>query len=185
MFCVRGMHILKGRCFFFFFFCICKEAPFEDPSMWCYEVAFLYHLLFCCFLKVLGTPTFCSFQYNFASVKCQDNLCMETTGKQKFVWEDLVNTENGWHFGKRRRRSLSVRTQIQCNVRVDQSPCSLFSKRILKIPILWITVILFISIFARYKLEIVGGMGPTVGMVSRFKYGSYNLEKGLNFTSRL
>ena len=45
-------------------------------------------------------------------------------------------------------------------------------------------IYLFISIFARYKLEIVGGMGPTVGMVSRFKHGSYNLEKGLNFTSR-
>ena len=28
-------------------------------------------------------------------------------------------------------------------------------------------ILLFISIFARYKLEIVGGMGSTVGKVSR------------------
>ena len=110
---------------------------------------------------------------------------METAGKQNFVWKKLAKTENGWHSGElrpkatsMRLRFLSVRTWIHCKrtslafPSLVNSMCDLNAVFVLngyywKIPMLWITVIWFISIFARYKLEIVGGMGPTVGMVSR------------------
>ena len=172
------------------FFCaFVRKAPFEYPSKWRYEVAFLCHLLFGHFLKVLWTPSFCSFMhwadYDFVSLKFQDNLCMETARKQNLVWKKLAKTENGWHSGERRPKAtsmwlrfLSVRTRIHCKrtslalPSLVNSMCDLYAVCVLngyywKIPMLWITVILYISIFARYKLEIVGGMGPTVGMVSR------------------
>ena len=186
MVCVSSMHSLKARCFFCAFV---RKAPFEYPSTWRYEVAFLCNLLFRHFLKVLWAPSFCSLMhwtdYDFVSLKFQDNLLVETAGKLNFVWKKLAKTENRWHSGERRPKAtsmrlqfVSVRTRIHCKrtslslPSLVNSTCVLYAVCVLngyywKILMLWVTVILFISIFARYKLEIVGGMGPTVGMVSR------------------
>ena len=187
MFCVSSMHSLKGRCFFL---CICKKSSFRIPFYVTVRSCISLSSTIWPFLeRFIWTPSFCSFinwaDYGFVSLKFQDNLCMETAGKQNFVWKKLSKTENGWHSGERRPKAtsmwlrfLSVRTRIHCKrtslalPSLVNSMCDLYAVCVLngyywKIPMLWITVILYISIFARYKLEIVGGMGPTVGMVSR------------------
>ena len=145
------------------FLAFVRRARLEDPSKWRYEFAFLFRLLFGHFLKVLWAPSFCSFQrwadHDIASLKFQENLCMETAAKQNFVWENVVKTENEWHFDLRLCPCDSDPFQFvhefNANVRVYhfrplwalvhvRSPCSLCSKWILKMVLLWITVTLFI-----------------------------------------